>query len=210
MGEEKKIDGREYADYAFEDRASTKQTLLETIGNSDPLRDPRGLYVARSWAMRDLLDGLLEFVNDKGYKAEDIPDKLKELQQVYSTENGSTIWKTLVFPTLTEKVKFMTACSNFYTQNLDSSDSVGTDGKPLNSRPKILADCIRRLESVKEDLELLQTEYEEWSNNINEGATQDKCNDAEQMIGDQACTVDEVITELEGLEGELPMGFGRD
>jgi hypothetical protein len=212
MYEEKtiKVDGDEYASKAFVDKVATKQTLLETIGPADPLREPNHLFISRSWPMKNTLDGLLEFVIEKGFVTADIPEKLREIEQVWTAKDGQTFWKTLVFKTLTQKIRFMTECSRMYTRNLDHSDNVGTDGKPLNSRPKILADCIRRLDSVKQDLEQLQTEYEEWSSNINEGATQDKCNDAEQMIADQACTVDEVITELEGLEGELPMGFGRD
>ena len=56
----------------------------------------------------------------------------------------------------------------------------------------------------------MKQEYEEWSEKINEGATQDKCNDAVDTLDTTISQLEEIESELDSLLGELPQGFGRD
>jgi predicted nucleic acid-binding Zn-ribbon protein len=93
----------------------------------------------------------------------------------------------------------------------DEADTKKTvSGKVIKSRPEMLADIVERLETIKLDIQGLSQEYEEWGEKINEGATQDKINDTCGVLDEATSSVEEVVNELEGLAGELPLGFGRD
>ena len=84
------------------------------------------------------------------------------------------------------------------------------DGKALNSRPRIIDDCRQRVDDIKNDLETMKEEYEDWGEKINQGATQDKCNDAVDTLYNTISQLEEIESELDSLLGELPQGFGRD
>jgi hypothetical protein len=93
----------------------------------------------------------------------------------------------------------------------DEADTKKTvDGKVIKSRPEMLANIVERLETIKLDIQGLNQEYEEWGEKIAEGATQDKINDTCGVLDEATSSVEEVVNELEGLAGELPLGFGRD
>ena len=103
---------------------------------------------------------------------------------------------------------------DFATLLMDKKEEADTkktiDGKTIKSRPEMLADIVERLETIKQDIQGLNQEYEEWGEKINEGATQDKINDTCGVLDEATSSVEEVVNELEGLAGELPLGFGRD
>ena len=103
---------------------------------------------------------------------------------------------------------FITEIQNLSEQ--EAKPNKGVNGKALNSRPKIIDDCRARVADIKSDLETMKNEYEEWSERIAYGATQDKCNDAVDTLDNQISALDEIEGELDSLLGELPQGFGRD
>lgn len=93
---------------------------------------------------------------------------------------------------------------------LNDDSPKSEDGKALNSRPKILEDCVKRIGSIKTQLLDLECGYEEWNDNCNSEATYEKIDKTLDTLRENIGILNEMETELEDLVGELPQGFGRD
>ena len=51
--DEVRVNGSDYINEAWKDKASTKKALLETIGHPDPYKEPNSRFVGKSWEIKD-------------------------------------------------------------------------------------------------------------------------------------------------------------